>query len=144
MKTMLLMRIPNRIKALWNLIVFTNSIWIRMYCWKAQFLYERNYGLAYNDYAKLCAPVIECDANAKYRNIDGSCNNLMIPWIGATKTPHLRILDACYSDGKCASSCVRIQHGMMIWIFKLFVKFKVQIFQNYFPIFWLKIIILLF
>ncbi|XP_060870516.1 peroxidase-like [Metopolophium dirhodum] len=59
-----------------------------------------NYTLTYNDYAELCAPTISCDANAKYRSINGSCNNLRTPWLGASITPHLRILDAYYDDGE--------------------------------------------
>ncbi|XP_060842044.1 peroxidase-like [Rhopalosiphum padi] len=59
-----------------------------------------NYALTYDDYANLCAPTISCDSNTKYRSINGSCNNLKTPWLGASITPHLRILDAYYDDGE--------------------------------------------
>lgn len=55
---------------------------------------------SYRDYAKFCAPAVECDPNAKYRSINGSCNNLKTPWLGAYKTPHVRVLDAYYDDGE--------------------------------------------
>lgn len=75
-----------------------------------QLKFAPNYTLAYNNYAKLCAPTISCDVNAKYRSINGSCNNLKTPWFGASITPHLRILDAYYDDGKC---CIKLVIKLM-------------------------------
>ncbi|VVC28478.1 Haem peroxidase,Haem peroxidase, animal type [Cinara cedri] len=71
--------------ALYIVIIFSSTV-------PAQYLWT------YEEYAKMCAPTIECNVTNKYRTIDGSCNNLRIPWLGATNTPHLRILDAYY-DG---------------------------------------------
>lgn len=51
------------------------------------------------DYLKQCAPSVTCDPNAKYRSINGSCNNLQTPTLGASLTPFLRLIDANYSDG---------------------------------------------
>lgn len=65
-----------------------------------QFKLAPNYALTYDDYANLCAPTISCNPAVKYRSINGSCNNLKTPWFGASITPHLRILDAYYDDGK--------------------------------------------
>ena len=42
----------------------------------------------------------ECDREAKYRKLDGSCNNLASPQWGATATPMPRLMDNAYSDGK--------------------------------------------
>ncbi|XP_025410649.1 peroxidase-like [Sipha flava] len=53
----------------------------------------------YNDYLMQCAPRVKCDPNAKYRRINGSCNNLVKPTLGASKTPFLRMLKANYADG---------------------------------------------
>jgi len=52
-----------------------------------------------DDYFKQCAPQVKCDPTAKYRSINGSCNNLETPTWGAAKTPFLRMIDANYSDG---------------------------------------------
>ncbi|KAL4142192.1 hypothetical protein QTP88_004701 [Uroleucon formosanum] len=52
-----------------------------------------------DDFLKKCAPIVKCDPNAKYRSINGSCNNLGIPTWGAAETPFMRMLDANYSDG---------------------------------------------
>lgn len=42
---------------------------------------------------------MKCDPNAKYRSINGSCNNLKIPTWGSALTPFFRLLDASFSDG---------------------------------------------
>ncbi|KAL4142196.1 hypothetical protein QTP88_004702 [Uroleucon formosanum] len=52
-----------------------------------------------DDYVKQCAPIVKCDPNAKYRSINGSCNNLGTPTWGAAETPFIRMIDANYSDG---------------------------------------------
>lgn len=52
-----------------------------------------------SNYLIKCAPRVKCDPNAKYRTINGSCNNLHQPTLGAAKTPFLRLLDANYNDG---------------------------------------------
>jgi len=49
---------------------------------------------------KECAPIVKCDPNAKYRSLNGSCNNLKTPTWGAAATPFLRLLDADFSDGE--------------------------------------------
>uniref|UniRef100_A0A8D8QJA5 Peroxidase n=1 Tax=Cacopsylla melanoneura TaxID=428564 RepID=A0A8D8QJA5_9HEMI len=41
-----------------------------------------------------------CDSKAKYRTIDGSCNNLQFPMWGMTNTAAIRLRPAVYSDGK--------------------------------------------
>lgn len=51
-------------------------------------------------YIKYCAPRIKCDSNAKYRNLNGYCNNLENPTWGASETPFIRMINANYSDGK--------------------------------------------
>jgi len=53
-----------------------------------------------DDFLKKCAPVVKCDQNAKYRSINGSCNNLKTPTWGAAATPFLRLLNANFSDGE--------------------------------------------
>jgi hypothetical protein len=40
-----------------------------------------------------------CDPTAKYRTIDGSCNNLQNPLWGRSNRPHRRFLKAQYMDG---------------------------------------------
>ncbi|KAH3787834.1 hypothetical protein DPMN_165963 [Dreissena polymorpha] len=39
-----------------------------------------------------------CDVNAKYRTIDGSCNNLQRPLWGRSNRPHIRFLKPHYMD----------------------------------------------
>lgn len=53
-----------------------------------------------DDFLKKCAPIVKCDPNAKYRSLNGSCNNLKTPTWGAATTPFLRLLDANFSDGE--------------------------------------------
>lgn len=53
-----------------------------------------------DEYLNQCAPSVKCDPYAKYRSINGSCNNLKIPTWGASNTSFLRMLNANYSDGK--------------------------------------------
>jgi len=52
-----------------------------------------------NDYFEKCAPQITCDPNAKYRTVNGSCNNLQNPSWGAALTPFYRYMDPEFSDG---------------------------------------------
>jgi len=52
-----------------------------------------------NDYFEKCAPRITCDPNAKYRTVNGSCNNLQNPSWGAALTPFYRYMDPMFSDG---------------------------------------------
>ena len=42
----------------------------------------------------------ECDRDAKYRTLDGTCNNLASPMQGASATAMPRLMDNAYSDGK--------------------------------------------
>ncbi|XP_025194656.1 peroxidase-like isoform X2 [Melanaphis sacchari] len=52
-----------------------------------------------DDYIKQCAPKMKCDPTAKYRSINGSCNNLEIPTRGAAGSPFYRLINANFSDG---------------------------------------------
>jgi hypothetical protein len=40
-----------------------------------------------------------CDPNSKYREMDGWCNNLRLPFWGAALTPHIRVTPVRYDDG---------------------------------------------
>uniref|UniRef100_A0A2S2QM46 Peroxidase n=1 Tax=Sipha flava TaxID=143950 RepID=A0A2S2QM46_9HEMI len=51
------------------------------------------------DLADQCFPVPRCDSAARFRTIDGGCNNLRFPVWGRTNTAHTRIVQAHYSDG---------------------------------------------
>lgn len=42
---------------------------------------------------------LACDANARYRTIDGTCNNLQNPYWGASYTVFDRLVPAVYEDG---------------------------------------------
>lgn len=44
-------------------------------------------------------PEYTCDPNAKYRSIDGSCNNLANPMMGRAAIPFLRVVPRQYEDG---------------------------------------------
>ncbi|XP_022162140.1 peroxidase-like [Myzus persicae] len=52
------------------------------------------------DLADQCFPKPICDPHAKYRTINGSCNNLIFPIWGVSHTASTRIIQADYSDGK--------------------------------------------
>jgi len=57
---------------------------------------------------KTCAPEINCDKNAKYRTINGSCNNLCESQWGSSNTTFARMGPAVYSDSKYMVS--KIEH----------------------------------
>ena len=43
---------------------------------------------------------MDCDATSKYRNVDGSCNNLNNPLLGKSNTPFKRYInETSYDDG---------------------------------------------
>nr|AAA16245.1 peroxidase-like protein [Euprymna scolopes] len=42
---------------------------------------------------------LTCDADFPYRTADGSCNNLVLPYLGRSSTPFERYLPAVYEDG---------------------------------------------
>ena len=46
-----------------------------------------------------CDAVQYCDRHSKYRNIDGTCNNLRKPKYGKSNTPLQRLLKPSYQDG---------------------------------------------
>jgi len=52
------------------------------------------------DLADQCFPKPECDPSAKFRTIDGGCNNLIFPTWGQAHTANTRIIQADYSDGR--------------------------------------------
>ena len=41
---------------------------------------------------------LKCNANSKYSEIDGACNNLKNPWVGKKDTPFKRYLKNTYDD----------------------------------------------
>ena len=46
-----------------------------------------------------CPRAPRCNGQSKYRNIDGTCNNLQRPLWGASNSPLQRILPPKYDDG---------------------------------------------
>ncbi|XP_021931916.1 peroxidasin homolog [Zootermopsis nevadensis] len=54
---------------------------------------------AKNPYAGLCPDVKTICPPSKYRNLDGSCNNVRHPEWGTRGSPFRRLLQASYSDG---------------------------------------------
>jgi hypothetical protein len=42
---------------------------------------------------------ITCNANSRFSNVDGSCNNVQFTWIGKSETPYKRYLSPAYLDG---------------------------------------------
>ena len=51
----------------------------------------------------------DCNVNARTRTIDGTCNNLDRPFIGASKTPLQRLVqENTYEDGECHSFKTKI------------------------------------
>lgn len=52
------------------------------------------------DIADQCVKVPKCDEKAKYRSINGSCNNLIFPMWGMAGTALVRLVRAAYRDGK--------------------------------------------
>jgi peroxidase len=43
-------------------------------------------------------PQITCPFDKPYRNVDGTCNNLLRPYLGSAETPYSRLLPALYED----------------------------------------------
>ncbi|XP_043266726.1 peroxidase-like [Venturia canescens] len=62
------------------------------------FLRERDFRVVDEN---VCRPAVylACNPSAKYRNIDGSCNNIARPFWGRTNSALGRVLPARYSDG---------------------------------------------
>lgn len=52
------------------------------------------------DLADRCFPRPVCDPIAKYRTLNGSCNNLLFPIWGQSKSANIRVIQADYSDGR--------------------------------------------
>ncbi|KAE9538939.1 hypothetical protein AGLY_005521 [Aphis glycines] len=50
-------------------------------------------------YVKCVPEQITCNSSAKYRSMDGTCNNLQHPLWGASFTPYIRLGKAYYEDG---------------------------------------------
>lgn len=49
-----------------------------------------------------CSPnekIKNCTKDARYRSLDGTCNNIRLPWQGASMQPFRRILPSVYEDG---------------------------------------------
>jgi hypothetical protein len=42
---------------------------------------------------------VPCDSTARYRTLEGICNNLKSPLLGSIETPHKRFLKPAYDDG---------------------------------------------
>lgn len=51
------------------------------------------------DLADRCFSKPKCDISARFRTIDGGCNNLEFPVWGQAHTANTRIIQANYSDG---------------------------------------------
>lgn len=51
------------------------------------------------DLADQCFPKPQCDPAARFRSIDGGCNNLKFPVWGQSNTASTRIVHADYADG---------------------------------------------
>ncbi|XP_050422315.1 peroxidase-like [Adelges cooleyi] len=58
-----------------------------------------NFTLPNNDFFDECALAVSCNPNDTYRSSNGTCNNLINPNLGSSKTPFLRFDDVYYSDG---------------------------------------------
>lgn len=54
-----------------------------------------------------------CDRNAKYRTIDGSCNNLKNPKLGMAQTPLKRLLLNRYEDGLSLPRSKSVSGGLL-------------------------------
>lgn len=53
--------------------------------------------ILHNSLPKQCQlPDINCDVNSKYRSVDGTCNNVERPHLGATYLPNARLLPPVY------------------------------------------------
>ena len=59
----------------------------------------RNANLNNTDFTKNCPTTPTCTATKKYREFDGSCNNLVVPKFGMAKTTLGRVLVNAYDDG---------------------------------------------
>ena len=64
------------------------------------YLYNQAEGNLSKKGCELSENVQECDYDAKYRTLDGTCNNLFNTKQGAAATPMPRLMDNAYLDGK--------------------------------------------
>ena len=51
-----------------------------------------------------CLTATTCTSSSKYRALNGTCNNLLIPNLGASNTDYRRLTTPAYSDGTIPSS----------------------------------------
>ena len=56
-----------------------------------------------------------CNPDEKYRRIDGSCNNLLIPKLGMAFTPLRRVLPNAYEDGEFTQSSMDYFCNCFLW-----------------------------
>ncbi|XP_025417048.1 peroxidase-like [Sipha flava] len=82
-----------------KILIFVLICYIPSTFAQSPFLHVDEYPSVNEDFFRRCIPVIVCNSSSKYRTFNGTCNNLKTPSWGASETPHLRLLNADYSDG---------------------------------------------
>lgn len=67
--------------------------------------YISTLGLQGTPLGESCAAVhsVACDETARYRSIDGTCNNIENPSWGSAMTAYTRVVFSQYFDGKSVS-----------------------------------------
>lgn len=67
---------------------------------------------------------LPCDFQAPFRTLDGTCNNIQRPYLGATYSQYSRLVEPIYSDGNFFLKFMKFFVHLIIYVQKDFMNFE--------------------